>query len=148
MASVSVDLADAVVDHMNTQAFEGQKGCKRLAFPKLKISEGDGLVFSVFVGPRSSERITRGAWIHNYMCFVVVQRKLTSTEADETSEVDDLASTVEAIETSFEDATADFAAMEFIGFDSGADRLPFNLELLHDTGVFAAVITLTFSDNG
>lgn len=145
MASVTATIADAVATYLNAQTFDVKFEAKRRPYPTLTVKEVDMIVVSLFVGPRTSERITRNDWQTKYRCYVVVQRKLSADETTSQTEADQLTQLVEAMETSVETQSA-FAGKAFEGYDDSAERLPFNIELLRDASVFAAVFGMVFSD--
>ena len=145
MASVTATIADAVATYLNAQTFDVGFAAKRRPYPTLTVKEADLIVVSVFVGPRTSERITRGLWQTEYRCYVVVQRKLSADEALSQTEADELTALLEAMETSVETQDT-FGGKTFLGYDDSTERLPFNIELLRDAGVFAAVFGMVFSD--
>jgi hypothetical protein len=138
-------IADAVATYLNDQEFSFSFTATSRPYPTLTIKDVDGIVVSVFLGPRTSERVTRAEWQTKYRCYVVVQRKLAADLATSQNQADELTQLVEAMEASVETQDA-FAGHAFEGYDDSAERLPFNMEMLRDASVFAAVFGMVFSD--
>lgn len=145
MASVTATIADAVATWLNGQAFSFGFTAARRPYPTLTLKEVDGLVVSVFVGPRTSERVTRADWQTKYRCYVVVQRKLAADLATSQNQADQLTQLVEEMEAAVETQSS-FGGKSFEGYDDSTERLPFNMEMLRDASVFAAVFGMVFSD--
>ena len=144
MPAVSVQIADAVKDALNSGSFSWEFDCKRLAFPRATIQEADGLLVSVFTGFRRSEQFTRGTYQKTYLVYLVLQRKLAAADAESITIPDELTLLVEEIETALE-GTA-MASHTMIGYSDDVERVPFNVELLRDAGVFVAVVALEYQN--
>jgi len=144
MQAVSVQIAEAVKDHLNAGSFSWEFDCKRLAFPKATIQEADGLLVSVFSGPRQSDQLTRGYFQRQYTIYLVVQRKLSAEDAESMTLPDELTLLVEEMEMSLEDVV--MAGYTMIEFSGDIERVPFNVELMRDAGIFASVIAVEYAN--
>ena len=142
--SVTTDIADALVNHLNGTGFACPFTAVRLAFPKATVTAADGVLVSVFVGPRTAEVFSRGTYQRGYIVYLVVQKKIDAVDAEQSTEIDALADLVEAIETAVEGV--DMAGIANIGYDESVERLPYNLEAIRQAGVFAAIVGLSYED--
>ena len=142
MSAVSVQITEAVKESVNAGSFCWEFDCKRLAFPNATIQEADGLLVSVFSGPRRSEYFSREQSQWNFIVYLLVQRKLPADEADVMSEVDSLTELVEEIELSLEGE--DMADFTMVGFSEDVERVPFNVELLRDASVFTGIVAIEY----
>ena len=140
----SAAVANAVTESINAGDYEYKFRAKRRTFPREKITEADSVVVSVFSGPRTSERLTRGTWESEFTVYVVVQRKLPSESRETTGEADKLTELVEAIERHLE-ANESLGSYELQRYDDSTDRLPFAIELIRDTGMFSAMFGLVYA---
>lgn len=145
MASVTATIADAVATWLNDQSLSFAFTATRRPYPTLTVKDADGIVVSVFVGPRTSDRVTRAEWQTKYRCYVVVQRKLAADLATSQTQADQLTQLVEEMEALVETQKT-FGGKSFEGYDDSTERLPFNMEMLRDASVFAAVFGMVFSD--
>ena len=142
MPAVSVQIADAVKDCLNAGSYSWEFDAKRLAFPKVDIQEADGLLVSLFMGPRKSEYFTRERSQWNYIVFLLVQRKLSAESAESLEKTDELTEFVEELELSLE--AEEMAGFTMVGFSEDAERVPFNVELLRDASMFTAIIAVEY----
>ncbi len=144
-------LAQQVVDAINQAADDSEWPVKftaeRRTFPIRSIDELKATQVSVFEGPRSSVRLSRGEWSHTKIIFVAIQKKLEAGSPTHTTEVDELVELLETIEAFFEaSATGDYDPYEFSTFDESTDRLPFSAALLQTDSTYAAIVGLEFTD--
>ena len=144
-------LSQWVTDLINIGAADGgwpiQFQAVRRTFPIQSIQDLELVHVSVFDGPRSSELLTRGEWVHTKTVFVAIQKKIPAEKATATDETDGLVDLLERIEKLFEDLPAGtITGWEFSQFDEGSDRIPFAPALLQDSATFATIVGLDFTD--
>lgn len=144
---IVASLAKLIADEINDQtswslAFDA----RRRTFPLQDATLLNTVTVSVFDGPRTATRETRASWDYTRVVFVAIQKKLAADDAESTYEIDELTALLEEIEAHFEglDETSLFDGMEFIDYDEGTERLPFDPALLQDVSQYAAVIGLQF----
>ena len=142
MSAISVQIADAVVDHVNDGTYSWNFNARRLSFPAASIQDADGLLVTVFMGPRVSEQFTRGAYQRTHTTYLVFQRKLPADSTESTTETDSLAELVERVEEGLEGE--EMAGYVMTGFTEDVERVPFNVEILRDTGTFVAVVAMEY----
>ena len=142
MSAVSAQIADAVKSHINAGDYSWNFDAKRLAFPNATIQDADGLIVSVFMGPRRSEQFTRADYIATHIVYLVFQRKFTAEGASSHIETDSLSELVEEVEDDLEGEP--MAGYTMVGFSEDVERVSFNVEILRDAGVFTAVVALEY----
>lgn len=139
-------LAQLVADKLNSATFTASFQAKRLLFPDASVPDLDFVRVSVFDGPRTSERVTRGVWAYTDLVFVLLQRKLAAEESHVTEEVQVWIDFLREIETYFEDPDLVVGDYTFMRFDESAPRAPFSLDELRSSGVYVAAVGLEFSN--
>ncbi len=160
--SKAADLADAIVDFLNNASrdFSQVFDAERLATPIFTNEILETLSVVVYTGTRASERRARGRgrgddgeFGHIYKPVVSVQKKIVPNSAEtRKATADELLLLTEEIESAFEDRALltgleTATSLTFIGFSEGqSERDSYDDLLLHQNGVFANWITLTFED--
>ena len=140
--SRSSDIADAVVAYVNGQGYAWKFDAERLVFPSATVEASDGLLVSVFMGPRVSDLFDRGRYQVTHTVYLVVQKKLPADAADLTAETDDLINLVESIESSLE--AVDLADLAMVGYNTATERIPYNLEAVRQAGVFSSITAFDY----
>jgi hypothetical protein len=144
--SKSVELANAIVERINTGHYQKQFKARRLAVPIVEAEKLTDLLVAVFTGTLTTTQITRDTFERTYKPIVTVQKRLQpgSDAAQEVAQADELQNLVEEIEERL--AGSDLARLSFLGFEEGDERDTYGLEPMRDHKVFAASITLHYTD--
>ena len=142
MKSRLIQLADAVVNALNTEALPGEFKAERRFAPFMDLREGDQTIH-VTVVPRGVKMAmaegTRGAVKNDFVVDIAVQKKLTSPESDE---IAGLLFLEERICDLFQNAC--FTEAEWAEPVDCQNAPVYSWEHLKQSSMFTGVITLTY----
>lgn len=141
------DLPELVETELNGLSLSMSFTAEYRLFPPPQVTEADGLVVSVYDGPRSSEQLDRESWLYTDICFVVFQKKLDAGAADQIAQAQAVKTLGREVENYFEDLReGDELGGEyrFVNLDGSRLRFPFSAEELRLASVFSRVVGLVF----
>ncbi len=147
--SRSVDLADAIVELLNSEDAEWSLEfvALRRAVPIFDFAKLTDLQVSVFSGTRSADRRTRSEFGKVYKPTVSIAKKLRGgNDSQRLTESDSLQTLAEEIEALLEsDDNAELAGLNFQGFNENElERDSYSIELLRSESVFEVIIGLQY----
>lgn len=148
MSIQCVELANAIVNQLNTQEFSLQFTASRRAVPINDLEQLKSVTVIVLDGSRKSERSTRGAirpFRYTFKPIVLVQKKLASDSVEaQLVESDELLGLCEEMELSL--STFQPAGCAFIGFDEQSDNELYNFDAMRAYECFSRAIRLEYME--